>query len=127
MTPLEAIDQHCKQLRLTTIGQIVPEALTLAGEQDWSLESFLVYLLEEEINQRQQRRIERYLRQALDGPDPVDAPELFAAAAAALQDHLDLKGDAREKLEADLDKLQASLAAGSLFADCAPLAIAGGE
>jgi len=64
MTPLEAIDQHCKQLRLSTIGRIMPEALTLAGQQDWSLESFLVYLLEEEINQRQQRRIERYLRQA---------------------------------------------------------------
>ena len=59
--------------------------------------------------------LERYLRQALDGPDPVDAPELFAAAAAALQDHLDLKGDAREKLQADLDNLQASLAAGSLL------------
>jgi len=64
MTPLEAIDQHCKQLRLSTIGRIMPEALTLAGQQDWSLENFLVYLLEEEINQRRQRRIERYLRQA---------------------------------------------------------------
>ena len=64
MTPLEAIGQHCQQLRLSTLGRIVPEALTLAGQQDWSLESFLVYLLEEEINQRQQRRIERYLRQA---------------------------------------------------------------
>lgn len=64
MTPLEAIAQHCKQLRLTTIGQIMPEALTLAQQQEWSLESLLVYLLEEEINQRQQRRIARYLRQA---------------------------------------------------------------
>jgi len=64
VTPLEAIGQHCQQLRLSTLGRIVPEALTLAGQQDWSLESFLVYLLEEEINQRQQRRIERYLRQA---------------------------------------------------------------
>ena len=64
MTPLEAIDQHCKQLRLSTVGHIVPEALTLAQQQDWSLESFLVYLLEQEISQRQQRRIERYLRQA---------------------------------------------------------------
>ena len=64
MTPLEAIAQHCKQLRLSTIGQIIPEALTLAQQQEWSLESFLVYLLEQEISQRQQRRIERYLRQA---------------------------------------------------------------
>lgn len=64
MTPLEAIDQQCKQLRLSTVRQIVPEALTMAGQQEWSLESFLVYLLEEEISQRQQRRIERYLRQS---------------------------------------------------------------
>ena len=64
MTPLEAIDQHCQQLRLTTMAHIIPEALTLAQQQDWSLESFLVYLLEQEISQRQQRRIERYLRQA---------------------------------------------------------------
>jgi DNA replication protein DnaC len=64
MSPLEAISQHCRQLRLTTIGQVVPEALALAQQQEWSLQSFLVYLLEEEINQRQQRRIERYLRQA---------------------------------------------------------------
>jgi hypothetical protein len=59
--------------------------------------------------------LERYLRHALDGPDPVDAPELFAGAAAALQNHLELKGDAREKLQADLDSLQASFAAGSLL------------
>jgi DNA replication protein DnaC len=56
MTPLEAIDQHCQQLRLSTVRQIVPEALTLAQQQEWSLESFLVYLLEEEISQRRQRR-----------------------------------------------------------------------
>lgn len=64
MTPLEAIDQHCKQLRLSTVAHIVPEALTMAQQEDWSLESFLVYLLEQEISQRQQRRIERYLRRA---------------------------------------------------------------
>jgi len=64
MTPLEAIDQHCQQFRLTSLAQIVPEALPLAQQQDWSLESFLVYLLEQEVTRRQQRRIERYLQQA---------------------------------------------------------------
>ena len=64
MTPLEAIDQHCQQLRLSTLAKTLPEALDLAGQQDWSLESFLVYLLEQELSQRQQRRIERLLRQA---------------------------------------------------------------
>jgi DNA replication protein DnaC len=46
------------------MAHLIPEALTLAQQQDWSLESFLVYLLEQEISQRQQRRIERYLREA---------------------------------------------------------------
>ncbi|MCP4934243.1 MAG: ATP-binding protein [bacterium] len=64
MTPLEAIDQHCKQLRLTSLAQVVPETVTLAQQQEWSLESFLLYLLEQEVTRRQQRRIERYLRQA---------------------------------------------------------------
>jgi DNA replication protein DnaC len=64
MTPLEAIDQHCRQLRLTAMAQIAPEALTLAQQQEWSLESLLVYLLEQELSHRQQRRIERYLREA---------------------------------------------------------------
>jgi ferredoxin len=56
--------------------------------------------------------IERFMRQKLQGPDPVDAPGLFAEAAAALQDHLDLEQGNREKLGADLDKLKATLAAG---------------
>ena len=65
MSPLEAIEQYCKQLRLSTISQAVPEALTEAQQQEWSLESFLLYLLEQEVTRRQERRIERYLREAL--------------------------------------------------------------
>jgi DNA replication protein DnaC len=61
---LEAIDQHCKQLRLSSLAQALPEALTLAGQQEWSLESFLLYLLEQEVTRRQERRIERYLKEA---------------------------------------------------------------
>ena len=64
MTPLEAIDQHCKQLRLSTLAQTIPDALALASQEEWSLESFLVYLLEQEVTHRQQRRIQRLLRQA---------------------------------------------------------------
>ena len=64
MSPLEAIEQHCKQLRLSTISQALPEALTEAQQQEWSLESFLLYLLEQEVTRRQERRIERYLRDA---------------------------------------------------------------
>ena len=51
--------------------------------------------------------IERYLRQKLDDPDPVDAPALFAKAAAAMQEQLDLEQASREKLDADLERLKA--------------------
>ncbi len=64
MSPLEAIEQHCKELRLSTISQALAEALTEAQQQEWALESFLLYLLEQEVTRRQERRIERYLRDA---------------------------------------------------------------
>ena len=56
--------------------------------------------------------VERYLRQALDGPDPVDAPELFDQAAAALRQHLDLEPASQDTLDADLEKLQGTFDAG---------------
>ena len=55
--------------------------------------------------------IERYLRQQLTGFDPVDAPGLIAEAAGALQEHLDLNQDSREKLDSDLEKLKGAIAA----------------
>jgi ferredoxin len=56
--------------------------------------------------------IERYLRQKLEGHDPVDASELFAEAAAAMQEQLDLDPASGEKLEADLERLKDTIAAG---------------
>jgi DNA replication protein DnaC len=64
MSPLEAIEHHCKEPRLSSISQALPEALTEAQQQEWPLESFLLYLLEQEVTRRQERRIERYLRDA---------------------------------------------------------------
>lgn len=64
MNALEAIDQHCKRLHLSAVAQTLPHALELASQEAWSLESFLIYLLEQEVSQRQQRRIQRLLRQA---------------------------------------------------------------
>ena len=64
MSSLQTISRHCKRLNLSTVARILPEALSLAEAQDWSLENLLAYLLEEEVNQRRVRRIERYLRQA---------------------------------------------------------------
>lgn len=65
----EAIVHHCRLLRLPSLAETVPEALTLAQQQDWSLENFLLYLLEQELLGRQQRRVERLLREAHLPPD----------------------------------------------------------
>ena len=59
--------------------------------------------------------LERYLRQKLTGPDPVDAPSLFAEAAEALQAHLDLRESNRESLASNLDRLQATIEEGSRY------------
>ncbi len=64
--------------------------------------------------------IDRYLRQKLDGPDPVDAPELFAEAAAAMQKQFDLDPGSREKLDADLERLKDAIAAGGQFLGYGP-------
>ena len=63
---------------------------------------------------------ERYLRQELAGPDPVDAPTLFDAAATALENHLELKGSNRDKLRADLASLREAIAPGSQFLGYGP-------
>ena len=77
-----------------------------------SLEAFVLGPEDARILRDNLPWIERYLRQKLAGPDPVDAPALFAEAAAALQDHLDLDPGSREKLDADLERLKEAIAAG---------------
>jgi len=64
--------------------------------------------------------IERYIRQKLEGPDPVDAPEMFAKAAAAMQEQLDLDPGNREQLDAHLERLKGSIAAGGQFLSYGP-------
>jgi ferredoxin len=54
--------------------------------------------------------LERYLRQQLTGPDPVDAPSLFAEAAEALRAHLDLRDSNRDNLESGLAGLREGIA-----------------
>jgi ferredoxin len=64
--------------------------------------------------------IERYIRQKLTDPDPVDAPALFAQAAAAMQEQLDLEQASRDQLESDLERLQGAIAPGSQFLGYGP-------
>lgn len=64
MLTTDAIQQQCRILRLPTMSQLVGQAVQMAQAQDWSLESFLLYLLEQEVAERQQRRITRLLQEA---------------------------------------------------------------
>ena len=64
--------------------------------------------------------IERYLRQKLEGADPLDAPDLFAEAAAALQEQLGLEKGSRENLAAHLDQLKDTIAADGKFLGYGP-------
>jgi DNA replication protein DnaC len=61
---LEALQQQCRLLHLTTMAQMLESTLLLAQQQTWSLESFLAHLLEQEVAERQQRRIARLLLEA---------------------------------------------------------------
>ncbi len=64
--------------------------------------------------------IERYIRQKLEDPDPVDAPAVFAEAAAAMQEQLDLEQGSRELLASDLERLQGTIAPGGKFLGYGP-------
>ena len=64
--------------------------------------------------------IDRYIRQKLQDPDPVDAPALFAEAAAALQNQLDLEQGSREILAADIERLEGAIAPGGKFLGYGP-------
>lgn len=59
MTRLETLQQHFRALRMPTAVQIVAETMTVAHKENWSLETFLGEILEQEIEGRHQRRIER--------------------------------------------------------------------
>jgi ferredoxin len=64
--------------------------------------------------------LERYLRQALTGPDPVDAPALFDEGAAALVEQLKLNESNSEKLHGELGSLREAIAPGSQFLGYGP-------
>ena len=64
--------------------------------------------------------LERYLRQALTGPDPIDALELFDEAAEALVKQLKLNESSSETLRAELASLRESIAPGSRFLGYGP-------
>jgi DNA replication protein DnaC len=61
---VDVLRQHCKALCLPTTRQIVGDALQTARREDWSLETFLHFLLEQELAGRHQRRVERRIKES---------------------------------------------------------------
>jgi DNA replication protein DnaC len=64
MSTLEDIQGHLRVLRMPTAVAIVAELLNAAVRENWSLENFLKELLEQEMEGRQLRRIERLQKSA---------------------------------------------------------------
>lgn len=59
MTQLETIQQHFRTLRMPTAVQIVADTIHTAPKENWSLETFLSEILEQEMEGRRLRRIAR--------------------------------------------------------------------
>ena len=64
MTRLETLQQHFRTLRMPTAVQIVGETMANAQKENWSLETFLSEILEQEMEGRRLRRIERLQKDA---------------------------------------------------------------
>jgi DNA replication protein DnaC len=64
MTRLETIQLHLRTLRMPTAVQIVDETIAIAQKENWSLETFLNQILEQEMEGRRLRRIERLKKAA---------------------------------------------------------------
>jgi DNA replication protein DnaC len=64
MSRLETIRQHLRTLRMPTTVQGIEDLMATAQREDWSLETFLGELLEQEMEGRRQRRIERLQKAA---------------------------------------------------------------
>ncbi|MCZ7572823.1 MAG: IS21-like element helper ATPase IstB [Ardenticatenaceae bacterium] len=64
MSTLETLHQLCRTLHLPTAAASVSESLLLAHRENWSLEQFLASVLEQEVEGRRQRRVQRLLAQS---------------------------------------------------------------
>ena len=59
MSQHEVLRLHCKVLRLPTIREVASDTIARAERESWSFETFLNHLLEQELEGRRRRRIER--------------------------------------------------------------------
>jgi len=61
---LDTIRTYCRALRLPTVSDVVEDTVVTAQREDWSLETFLQHLLEQEMTGRGERRIMRLMKAA---------------------------------------------------------------
>ena len=64
MANLETLPILLKELKLTAFSQRWETLADKAIQEQWLPQHFLAVLCEEELNQRYQRRLQRYLREA---------------------------------------------------------------
>jgi DNA replication protein DnaC len=64
MSALEQIQQHLRLLRMPTAVASVADLLTTASRETWTFEAFLAELLEQEMEGRRQRRLERLQKES---------------------------------------------------------------
>lgn len=64
MNAHEQLRTYCKALRLPTLSEVLVETMARAERESWSIESCLLHLLEQEMEGRRRRRIERCMRQS---------------------------------------------------------------
>jgi DNA replication protein DnaC len=64
MSPLETLQRRLRSLHLSTAARVSGALVTQAQQANWSLEAFACELLEQELEGRRQRRIERLLKAA---------------------------------------------------------------
>lgn len=60
----EQLLTYCKSLRLPTLAEVLADTLARGQREGWSLETALLHLLEQEVEGRRRRRIERFLRES---------------------------------------------------------------
>ena len=62
MSQLETLQLRLRSLRLPTAARLSGELVAKAQQENWSLEAFASELLEQELEGRRQRRIQRLLK-----------------------------------------------------------------
>lgn len=64
MSEHEQIRLYCKALRMPTFSDVMAETLDRAQRESWTIETCIRQLLEQEIEGRRRRRIERYMKRS---------------------------------------------------------------